>query len=68
VCSNNRGFAAAYLHRLADRRYAVLAESLHFLVVMDQRAEASDRFAVFESFLDHLDCSFDSKTKPVFIS
>jgi hypothetical protein len=43
-------------------------QPLHFLVVVDQGTERPNGLALLYRFLDHLDGTFDAKTKAIFIS
>jgi hypothetical protein len=45
----------------------MLAEPLHLLLVMDERAETSDGVAFLKSVLDHIDRSFDAETETIFV-
>jgi hypothetical protein len=67
VGANDSCLSALDLYRFVDSGNAVLAQALHFLVIMNQRAEASNYLAVFEGLFNHLDRSFDAKAKPVFV-
>src|SRR5262245_37725207 len=62
-----RRFAASDLDGLGDSRDAFVGEALHFLFVVDQRAEAADGLAVGKCVFDHLDGAFDAETKSIFI-
>jgi hypothetical protein len=67
VGSNNGGLSALDLYGFIDSGNAMLAQALHFLVVVDQWAEAANYLTVFEGLFDHLDRSFDAKAKSVFV-
>jgi hypothetical protein len=45
VRADDRGLAAPDLYPIAYHCDALFAEAIHFLFVVDQRAEASDRVA-----------------------
>jgi hypothetical protein len=60
-------FIAADLDGLADSGYALMSETLHFLFIMDQRAERPNLVAGPNGRLDHFDGTLDPETKSVFI-
>jgi hypothetical protein len=67
MSTNDGSLAALYLNRIADRRHAVRAQSLHLLLIMDERAEAPNGVAMADRFFDHFDRPFDAETKSVLI-
>ena len=44
-----------------------LRKALHFLLVMNERAEAADRIALADRLFDHVDRAFHAEAKSVFV-
>lgn len=64
----NGSFVGIDLDGLADGRNTTLFETIHFLLIVDERPETADLVTVSNGLLDHIDGSLDAETKTVFLS
>jgi hypothetical protein len=67
VRSDDGRFAAANFDRLLYRGHSVVGQTLHLLLVVDERAEAANYLTGGHRVLDHLHRAFDAEAKTVFI-